>query len=178
MPIDPSQPADNVKASKSAIRANFASIKAKADSLPESYTGQGGEVLVVNAAAQGPTTASQAGTVTASFENLPVGRFKQDLIAITANVTLTDALHGGGVLMCSNASAITITVVKSATPSLGVSDGFICKIRRAGVGAVQIAFDAALTNKNPDGHTRVVADRFATLEVWGSNVFLDGYTEA
>jgi hypothetical protein len=178
MPIDATIPPDNVEASKPAIRSNFAATKAKIDTMPESYTAMAGEVIAVNAGATGPTAVSQVGTANLKFGNLPVQGFKQRIVQVTGSTALTDAAHGGAVIECLNTTAIQIVLNKDATPTVGVSDGFICKIRRAGTGAVQLIVGAGMTNRNPNSHQRIQQFRFATVEVSGNNVYYDGYTES
>lgn len=173
-----SYPADSDVPKRSLFRTFFAGIVNRIKALPTSYTGYAGEVIAVNADETGPTAASQVGGTSISFAGKEVGYLKPRVIDVSGSISVTDDDHGGCELYWTAASAGTITFDLNASPSVGISDKFECKIRRkAGSGACQIILSGSLSNANPDGHTRVKEGRPASVAVRGLSVYIDGYTE-
>jgi hypothetical protein len=141
-----------------------------------SYATRQNIVLVVNDAGTGFITADQATHV--DFASKVVREFKPHVLAPTGDVVLTDNLHGGGVVCFGNSSPATFTVAVSGDPATGVSSPFRCEIRNHGTSTVSLVLGGGLTNKNPASHTKVQANRGATILLVGTNVWFDGYTSA
>lgn len=145
---------------------------------PETWTGLAGQVMVVEAGEAGFKPASQASLEFLDFALRPVRRFRPGNVEILGDATLTDAGHCGASLILKNPAAAVLTLALDPDPAVGCSTPFICEIlRTVGAATVQIALGPGLTNRNPDGHTRVIEGRSAVLRLEGTDVYFNGYTE-
>lgn len=180
MPIDASVPASGQDVSKAAMRNNFAAIKAKVDTLPESWASrQPGELLVVNDDLTGP---APAGTDEAAItgSGRPIRGVRPPRVPVAGNMSLTENSHLGAELKITAAGAVVLQVELNADPALGVRDGFECRIYRPEAsGSVQIS-SSTLTNGRSDGLDKVAAGGKANLSVDAENMtwLLLGYTES
>lgn len=147
--------------------------------LPEDYTEYDREVICVNESGHSPVPASQIGDVPASFANKQVKNYKPGMVDLAGSDTLTDDEHCGALILMANSSAATLTIVLSSDSSAGVSNGFECHVLRlVGSESVEIVMGPGLTNRNPDGHTKVAAAGRIVIFVRGTDVYIHGYGES
>jgi hypothetical protein len=140
------------------------------------YASRQNLAMVVNNAGNGITTADQATHV--DFASRAVREFKPHILSYSTSQTLTDNLHGGGVIVFASASALTFTVSISSNPATGVSSPFRCEVRNHGSGTLSLVLGGGVTNRNPVAHTKVQVNRGATLLLIGTELWFDGYTLA
>lgn len=179
--IDPATPADTVTAQKSALRDNLKAIAGRIADVPDALDPGGnqatallGRVCVIGQNSIVAAKSSGASPDYVDFGNAVVRAARADNVAITTNVTLSDAEHGGRALMVNSSSDVVVTADGGS-----ISDGFVCVIRRIGTGEVAIATTGGLTLRHPDSHTRIYA-RYDAVEVtrYGSDLYLSGRTKS
>lgn len=180
MPIDANWPPASGDIPSATGRSNFQAIKARIDTLPETWASyQPGELLAVNDAGTGPTPAS-GGTEEITARGRALMGFTPREIAVGSNTSLRHDEHLNALLMVTSSGGIVLQLERNANPAAGVLGRFSCSIvRPSNAGSVQVT-SSNMTNDTADGHSKVAASGCATLYVDAAAArwWLWGMTEA
>lgn len=165
---------------RAGLREIHARLIDSTGTLPTDYSPYGQQPLVVAADGSGPIPAQDlAGDLLLGLR--PVRGWRPGEVPIAASLGVTDRDHAGATLVCYHATLpITLSFAVSGSPLSGISLPFCCRIRRLfGSATVQIAL-SGITNRNPNGHTKVVVARAAEIHITAASgspeAYFDGYT--